>query len=364
MLCPYDLSSPGGVQGQALGLASSLRRAGHRVTLVAPDRSEPSGTWRGDLLVAGHPVGLRANGSVAPVALSPQAARRAAEAAAEADVVHLHEPFAPVLGYGCLVRGRTPMVGTFHRAGGGGLYRALSPLARWAAGRLGVRCCVSEAARATLAQAIGHLEVEVLFNGVEAERFAAAEPWPAEGPTVLFVGRHEPRKGLAVLLEAVEQLDPAPTVWIAGRGPETPTLQARYPAGPRRAWLGVVDDEQLARRLAGADVLCAPSLGGESFGVVLLEAMAAGTAVVASDLEGYRAAAAGHARLVPAGDPAALAVALAGALAEVGTPAGQARRSAASAHAQGWSMDHLAERYVGHYRRLVAARPRPGAEVA
>ena len=140
---------------------------------------------------------------------------------------------------------------------------------------------------------------------------------------MLFLGRHEERKGLAVLLEAGEHLTrardpvaatgpPAPVFWIAGDGPETAALRRRHPESGTLHWLGVLSEEEKIRRLAAADVLAAPSLGGESFGMVLLEAMAARTVVVASDIDGYRAAAGECAVLVPPGDPEALAAALAG----------------------------------------------------
>ena len=142
--------------------------------------------------------------------------------------------------------------------------------------------------------------------------------WPgrleivAEAPTILFVGRLEPRKGLAVLLDAMNELGPDVRLWVAGDGPEGPELRSRYAGDPRIEWLGELDDEEKVARLRGADVFCAPSLGGESFGIVLLEAMAAGTAVVASNLDGYsRVARSGlEAELVPPGDAAALATSL------------------------------------------------------
>ena len=139
---------------------------------------------------------------------------------------------------------------------------------------------------------------------------------------MLFLGRHEERKGLGVLLEAFDRLRrPAggaggradrPILWVAGDGPQTAALRRRHPEAPDLLWLGVLTEEEKVRRLVAADVLCAPSLGGESFGMVLLEAMAARAAVVASDIDGYREAAGGHAVLVPPGDAAALAEALAG----------------------------------------------------
>jgi len=187
------------------------------------------------------------------------------------------------------------------------------------------------------------------FNGVEVERFAKATPWPSDGPTIFFVGRHEPRKGLDVLLDAVTKLPTDVRVWVAGDGPATADLREQTARDTRVEWLGRIDDSEVARRLRGADVFCAPSLHGESFGVVLLEAMAAGAPVVASDLPGYRnVARADHdALLVAPGDAAALADALRRVLGD----ADLSRRlvAAGEARAVEFGMDRLAERYAELY---------------
>jgi phosphatidylinositol alpha-mannosyltransferase len=364
MVSPYALTRPGGVQGQVLGLSRSLHRLGHEVTVMGPadrDGRTARGTEERDVVVIGHPTGVRTNGSVAPVALSPMAAWRAERAvrAGRFDVVHLHEPLAPVASYGLVVQSRTPLVGTYHRAGVSRWVPVLKPLASLVGRRLQVRVAVSEAARRT-AERSGGGTFEVLFNGVDVERFTSAEPERVPGgePVVFFVGRHEERKGLEVLLDAFASLRQPAVLCIAGEGPETAVLRGRHPQSARLRWLGVLDDDELARRLAGADVLCAPSLHGESFGVVLLEGLAAGCAVVASDLEGYRAAGGGLAALVPPGDPDALADALGVAVADaargIGASSPQAL-AAAQAHVCAWSMDALAQRYLDVYRRAIAA---------
>ncbi len=296
-------------------------------------------------------------------------------------MVHLHEPFAPGLPYGLLVgRGLPPLVATFHRSGTSALYTFLSPLVRRLATRLAVRCAVSEAARTTAESAIG-APCLVGFNGVEVDRYRQVEPWPTDRPTVLFLGRHEERKGLAVLLEAFAATDgptagtPSgrsgrPVLWVAGDGPLSRGLERRFPASPDIQWLGVLSEPEKDRRLVAADILCAPSLGGESFGMVLLEAMAARTVVVASDIAGYRDAAGGHAVLVPPGDERALAAALGAVLAgDLGTegtgatsdgPDGQAGGDgrgrwldASFGRASSWSMESLASWYERHYREAM-----------
>ncbi len=376
LVCPYSLSRPGGVQGQVLGLARSLHRRGHTVTVLAPvdgPVSPPDGV---ELVAAGHSTSLRANGSVAPVSVSPTAARRALAdlRARTPDVVHVHEPFAPGVGYALLTaRAAPPIVATFHRSGGSALYTALRPLARRMAARLAVRVAVSDAAAATARRALGG-DYQVLFNGIEVDRFTGVPPWPTTGPTVLFLGRHEERKGLAVLLDAWRRLvdvgpdvgpgGGAPVLWVAGDGPETAQLMRRSPESESVRWLGIVDEEEKVRRLLGADALAAPALGGESFGLVLLEGMAARTVVVASDIDGYRDAAGGRAVLVTPGDAPALATAvrgvLSGDLAGDHGPGRQEWLDAGVARAGRWSMESLARRYEGIYRGVVVGDlPRP-----
>ncbi len=199
-------------------------------------------------------------------------------------------------------------------------------------------------------------------NGVELERFATARPWPTDGPTILFVGRHEERKGLSVLLDAAAVSGDTPdalpaTLWVAGEGPETDALRRRHPPSRRLQWLGRIGDDELAARLAGAHVLCAPSLGGESFGIVLLEAMAAHAAVVASDIPGYAAVLGGHGAVVPPGDAVALAAALRRAVSDAASASGlcaPAALDAAFDHASQWAMPAVAARYVALYEEVVA----------
>jgi phosphatidylinositol alpha-mannosyltransferase len=381
LVCPYSLSRPGGVQGQVVGLARALLQRGHRVTVFAPldaAADAPSGI---DMVTTGRSVRIPANGSVAPVSVSVPSVVRSVRSlrAGRFDVVHVHEPFTPGLPFGLLVGGGLPpLVATFHRSGGSPFYTAFRPLTRRLARRFAVRCAVSPAARATAVDALGG-RYDVGFNGVEVDRFRDEEPWPREGPTVLFLGRHEERKGLGVLLSSFERLRRSrdglgpslggaypPTLWVAGDGPLTASLQQHHPEATDLHWLGVLTEEEKVRRLLAADVVCAPSLGGESFGVVLLEAMAARAVVVASDIDGYRLAACGHAVLVPPGDVDSLAEGLARALRVEGSPAGSspgvgddppadwgAWLDGGTEWADHWSMERLAEWYEARYRSAV-----------
>jgi phosphatidylinositol alpha-mannosyltransferase len=351
LVCPYSLTMPGGVQGQVLGLARSLRASGIAARVLAPCDGPPP---EAGVIPLGKSVPLASNGSVAPLAPDVSCQLRTIRALRDEDfdVVHLHEPFCPGPTMTSLLFTEAPIVGTFHRAGGNPFYDLFRRLGHRVSRRMAVRCAVSEDARRTASDALGG-EYVMLFNGVEVERFAKATPWPTDGPTIFFVARHEPRKGLDVLLEAMASLPGDVTLWVAGEGSETAPLQERVRGDRRVVWLGRISDDEVAQRLRGADVFCASSLHGESFGVVLLEAMAAQTPIVASDLAGYRnvAEAGRDAVLVPPGDAAALAAALAAVLGD------QRRRdglvAAGEARAAELSMDALADRYLEIYRTLV-----------
>lgn len=359
LVAPYDLGVPGGVQGQVLGLARALSASGDQVLVVGPGRPD---TWLGDpagaglaLVGTGAVVAVPANGSRAPVAASPLAGRRtlAALRGFRPEVVHVHEPFVPGPALAALRAAPAPVVATFHRAGAGAPYRLARPLLAPLAARAAVLVAVSEAARATLAAVVGPAadRAVVVPNGVDLERFVQARQRTGDGSTgkakLVFVGRLERRKGAEVLLEAVAGLGVPVEVAVVGDGPLRGRLAGRAPAGV--TFLGRLDDRATADAVAAADVFVAPSLAGESFGVVLLEAMAAGTAVVASDLDGYRVAAGGAARLVPPGDARALAGALRELLAD--EPARRALVSAGLARCAAAGFEVRA----GAYRPLYAA---------
>ncbi len=351
MMCPYSLTIPGGVQGQVLGLARALRSKGVDTRVLGPCDGAPP---EPGITPLGVSVPTAANGSVAPVAPDPSAQLRTISAIRDEafDVLHLHEPFAPGPTVTALFLKAGPMVGTFHAAGGSAGYRWLAPMVRWGAGRLTVRCVVSDDARALAEEALGGGEYVQLFNGVDVGPLEAAAPTRTDGPTIFFCGRHEPRKGLDVLLEALIDLPASVRLWIASDGPQTTDLQARWAGNPRIEWLGRISDEEKASRMRGADVFCAPSLGGESFGIVLLEGMAAGTPVVASDIPGYSKVARGgrDARLVPPGEPGSLAAALSETL--FGESGVDAVASSGRERASQFSMDRLADRYLELYEQV------------
>jgi len=357
---PYSLSVFGGVQGQVLGLAHALRHRGHDVRVIAPCDGPPP---EPGITTVGPTRRVPTNGSIAPITSNHFAAARTLEAlrSFDPDVVHLHEPLSPGPTHAALVGTELPLVGTFHASYHSGYnkwYAALRrPLQRMV-DRLTVCVAVSPEASRDVEQAFG-VECRILFNGVDLDRYAAAEPWPSPEPAIFFVGRHEPRKGLAVLLDAFAGLDRPARLWVASAGPQTDALTARGVPGVE--WLGRVGETEKARRLRGATIACFPSIEGESFGVVLLEGMAAGTAVVASDLTGYRAVArtGAEARLVPPGDAAALRVALR-ALLDDPTARGTVA-AAGRARAEALSMARLAEEYEAVYREAVGSERRPAS---
>ena len=354
LVCPYSLTLPGGVQGQVLALARSLRVLGHEVRVLGPCDGPPPDAGVTPL---GNSIPTAANGSMAPLAPDPSAQLRTIRALRDErfDVVHLHEPLAPGVTQTALLFKSQPLVGTFHAAGESASYRWLNPVVRWLVAKLDLRCAVSADAMAMAREAVGG-EYELVFNGVELEPWAKAEPWPRAEPTIFFLGRHEPRKGLAVLLEAMGEMPAGVRLWVGSDGPETETLRRQVAGDPRIEWLGRLSDREKLERMRAADVFCAPSLHGESFGVVLIEAMAASTAVVASDLPGYAnvARAGRDAILVPPGDAAALAAALRHVLDD---PAFAARLVAAGEErAAEFSMERLAETYVELYERVATRR--------
>lgn len=356
IICPYSLTLPGGVQMQVLGLARALRRKGHAVRVLAPCDGPPPDAGVTPL---GLSLPTAANGSVAPVAPDPSAQLRAIRAMRDEDfdVIHLHEPLAPGPTMTALLLRPAPLIGTFHAAGRSLSYELMPNAVRFLAGRLDDRVAVSEDARKLAQDHLGG-RYDLTFNGVELRRYEDSPTHPTEAPTILFVGRHEERKGLAVLLEAVTRLGADVRVWIVGEGPDTAVLRARYAGDPRLEWLGTISESDKIARLRGADVFCAPSLHGESFGIVLLEAMAAHTPVIASDIPGYANVArhGSDALLVEPGDADALATALASVLR--GGPDRDALVASGDERAEEFSMARLADLYLGRYERLVSgARP-------
>jgi phosphatidyl-myo-inositol alpha-mannosyltransferase len=349
LVCPYSLDTPGGVQHQVLALERALTRLDHRVTVLAPG---PTGGL-------GRTIAIPVNGSIAQMAPHPAGAYRTTRALTRNrfDVVHLHEPLAPSITIPTLLLHCAPTVATFHAAGERTPYRWCGALARRLARRIDALVAVSDAATELVHRHLG-LTCTVLYNGIELERFGPGRP-DRRSRSVLFLGRHEERKGLEVLLKATAGLPKDVTIVIGGTGPDSPRLRDGYCGDPRIVWLGQVSEATKLELLHQSSVLCAPSRHGESFGVVLLEAMAAGLPVVASDLPGYRELSNGGtaARLVPSSDPTALARELNRVLSD--DHLADSLRTAGMSQARRFSMDTLAERYVEIYEGVLVTSRQP-----
>jgi len=353
LVSPYALSVFGGVQEQVLGMSRSLSARGHEVLVVAPNNEDrASYDTPARVLRVGEMTSVPANGSRAPLALSKSASAEVARALAEfhPGVVHLHEPFAPRFGWETLRTHSFPAVGTFHRSGVSTVMRLASPYLRRMARQLDASVAVSDEAART-ANLTYKIEPIVLFNGFELERFRTpARVVPSE-PTLISIGRLEERKGASVAIEAVlaHNERPGVTPWrllVVGSGPQEDALRTRY-RDPAISFRGSVSDEEKRRLLRQSSVSISPALRGESFGLVLLEAMAAEIPVVASDIAGYAAAAQQHAHLFVPGDAADLERAVAQALL-----ATEGFLTAASEHAQTWSMAKLVEEYESIYESV------------
>jgi phosphatidylinositol alpha-mannosyltransferase len=353
MVSPYSVSVPGGVQAQVLGLARELRKMGHEVRVLAPCDGPPPEAFVTPL---GNSLPTAANGSVAPIAPDPSAALRTIRALNDEafDIIHLHEPIAPGPTATALLLHLAPTVGTFHAGGDSSSYRVLNKTARWAADQLTLRVAVSPSAQELAHRYLGG-EYTVLFNGIEIERYQQGGATKASVPTILFLGRHEPRKGLEVLLDAMSMLPQNVRLWVASDGEGIGELAAKHAHDSRIEWLGRISEGEKLERLAQCTVFCAPSLRGESFGIVLLEAMASGAALIASAIDGYVNVASDEydALLVAPGDSKQLADAIMRVFNDEGLRARLIERG--FIRAQQFSMRQLAKKYVAIYEALLAA---------
>lgn len=294
LVCPYDLSRPGGVQSQVRGLARHLRADGDEVTVIAPGLRDDDDVDGVDL---GGTVPVPGNRSKAPISPDPRVGRKIERAAGDLDLLHVHEPLMPAVSLGAL-RAGAPVVATFHAAPGAlgrGFYSVLgSQLLRLLGPHVKRVTAVSSTAAAPLPES---LEVTIIPNGVDVQAFSSDVERAQH--RVAFLGRDEPRKGLDVLLEAwnrVRQEIPDAELLVMGADRSSPGV----------SWKGIVDEAEKRQGLGSSSVYVAPNLGGESFGITIVEAMAAGAAVVASDLGAFRDVGGEAVRYFPAGDPRAL----------------------------------------------------------
>ncbi len=345
-----------------MGLARELRRMGIEVRVLGPCDGPPPATFVTPL---GNSLPTSTNGSIAPLAPDPACVLRTMRVLFEEqfDVLHLHEPFAPGPPMTSMLLHPAPVIATFHAAGDSPSYRYGNAPMKAAAKNIARRVAVSKDALALVQQHVPG-DYEVLYNGVELQDYRSAAPFPTDAPTIFFCGRHEERKGLDVLLAAMTQLGPEVRLWVGGHGPDTERLRDLTGTDTRIEWLGRLSDGEKIARLRGADVFCAPSLRGESFGVVLIEAMAAGTCIVASALDGYRNVATDEvdSLLAPPGDATALAVAIKRALHDPQLAARLVK--AGERRADDFSMVALAQHYAAMYREVAPPPKRSSGQVS
>ena len=364
LVCPYSWDIPGGVQAHVRDLAEALIELGHEVSLLTPaDEDTPLPPYA---VSAGRAVPVRYNGSVARLQFGPVSAARARRWLREGrfDVLHLHEPSTLSLSLTVLMLARGPIVATWHSSMTrsrtlSALSGPLQPFMEKISGRI----AVSAAARRLQVEHLGGDAVEIP-NGVAVAHYATAGPLPGypRPGTVGFLGRYdEPRKGMPVLLDGLARLAPARPelrLLVAGRGDAEDLLSELPPAlAGRVELLGQVSEADKARMLRSVDVYCAPNLGGESFGIILLEAMAAGAPILASDLDPFRRVLDdGRAgTLFRTGDPGSLARGLAGLLDD---PARRQRLVGVGTDVvAGYDWPVVAKQIVAVYETVVAADP-------
>jgi phosphatidylinositol alpha-mannosyltransferase len=366
MVCPYTWAMPGGVQEHVKDLTEALIGLGHEVSVISPaDDGTPLPPY---VVPAGRAVPVPYNGSVARLAFGFLSAARVRRWVRDGgfDVLHVHEPAAPSLSLLACWVADGPIVATVHTAiPRSRALHAAYPVLQTALEKISGRIAVSEAARTTLVEHLGG-DAVLIPNGVTVSRYRHAAPlpgWPGEGGALGFLGRmDEPRKGLEVLLRAFAVLAPQwPGLRLLLAGPgDAGEVRGRVPAAlrDRVVLLGRVSQEDKARFYHSVDVFCAPNTGGESFGIVLIEAMAAGAPIVASDLEPFRQVLRGGraGELFPAGDPAALAAAAGRLLAD---PVRRSRLSAAAADAvRAYDWPVVARDVVKVYQAVVPAPAR------
>ncbi|WP_371501371.1 glycosyltransferase family 4 protein [Kitasatospora sp. NBC_00374] len=374
IVCPYDWDVPGGVQFHIRDLAEHLIGLGHQVSVLAP--AEDDEALPPYVVSAGRAVAVPYNGSVARLSFGILSAARVRRWLHEGrfDILHVHEPASPSLSMLAAWSASGPMVGTFHTSNPRSRAMiAASPILQPGLEKMSARIAVSEYARRTLVEHLGG-DAVVIPNGVDVRFFADAEPDPrwqgtavdGGAGTIGFIGRiNEPRKGLPTLLAALPKIlaeRPGVRLLVAGKGDEEEAVAGLAPeARAQVEFLGMVSDAEKARLLRSVDLYVAPNTGGESFGIILVEAMSAGAPVLASDLDAFRQVldGGGAGELFPVEDAEALAGA---AVKLLGNPQRLAElRDAASRHVRRFDWETVGADILSVYETVTDGMP-PVAE--
>jgi len=357
LACPYSLDTPGGVQSHVLELAAEWRRRGHETLTLAPGRSSEV---RPGIRTFGKPRRFAYGGKTATLAPSPLTypSIRKTLRSFNPDIVHVHEPFVPGPALYAAWASSRPLVATFHAsAERSPLLELAAPLLRPVARKIGLAIAVSETAADFIRKTFPALNLIVVPNGVDTAAFAGSAPenLPA-GPRIVWINRLDPQKGFPVMGEAFARLaerHPKAVLLVVGDGADRAAVEG-LPTDIRGRikMLGTVDRARIPRLLAAADVYVSAACGQESFGIILVEAMAAGAPVVATNIDGYREVVRKDVDglLVPPGDPAALAGAIDRILSD---PALADRlRAAGKRRAENFDWKVIADRLEELYERL------------
>ncbi len=341
LVSPYDLGRPGGVQDQVIRLAGWLGEAGHEAVIVGPGTDGPEGA-----VLLGATTLVPANRANTPVLLNPRIGKRLTDVLGDVDVIHVHEPLMPAVSPAALRVEGPAIVATFHADPPSWvrrIYRHGRSGVRYAIRRAGVVTAVSPIAGSSIE---GLVDYRIIPNGIDVGAYRRGPRIPGR---VAFLGRDEERKGLPVLLAAwpaVTEAVPDASLHVLGAD--------RDEHSPGVTYFGWVGDETKQAELAGATVFCAPNLGGESFGIIVAEAMASACSVIASSIPAFEHVAGPTARFVPPGDVEALAAAIIEVLTQPAEAAAMA--DAAAQRVERFDGRAVAAEYVAAYTDAIAVR--------
>lgn len=340
IVCPYDLGKDGGVQDQAIRLGGWLSTLGHESVLIGPGNEGPDGA-----LLVGTTAVVKANRAATPIGINPLIRRTIREAFESVDVVHIHEPLMPTVSIAATRIGHLPKVGTFHADPPRWVrstYKGARPLLRRLVNKLDVVTATSPVSASALT---GFLSPRIIPNGVDIDLYSGEEKIRG---SVVFLGRDDPRKGLDVLLQAwPDVVDRIPWARLTVVGAERP--QERQDI----RYLGRVSEDEKRAELARSQIYCAPNLGGESFGIVVVEGMASGCAVIASALPAFAHVIGDAGELVAPGDPVGLADRIVAVLADDDRAASLAQ--AAQVRAKRFDGAAVADQFVAAYEDAITA---------